>query len=58
MLRPRPRTTFGSEMGRSGAQIRRCRGFILFRSRNPAKGAPQPMVGSGAEIKGLVGGKD
>lgn len=46
--------TFGSELGRSGAQIRRCGGFILFRNADAAGGELQLMVVSGTELKGLV----
>jgi hypothetical protein len=56
VLRPRSHTTFGSEIGLSTAQIRRCRGFILFRNRDAADGAPQPVVVGCTEIKGLVAG--
>jgi hypothetical protein len=44
VLRPRLRTSFGFETGRSTAQIRRSRGFILSREMDAAQGAAQLVV--------------
>jgi len=51
---PRPRKTFGADLGRNAAQIWQRRGFILARDTAAAKGALLLPVNNGIGNNGLV----
>jgi hypothetical protein len=51
---PRPRTTFGADLGRNAAQIWRPRGFVLARNTAAAKGMLLLPVNDGMRDNGLV----